>query len=84
MYDTPPQLRADRVEDEVPRGRAPAADDDTIGRQHDDHVGDPDAEITADLGQTGEGPRVAGPGGVRPRPPAVSAPQAGAIWSARA
>ena len=35
------------------------------GRDDGDHVADPDAEVAADAGQAGEGPRVAGSGGRR-------------------
>ena len=41
--------------------RDPAADDDPVGREDHDHVGDPDAEVAADLREPGERLGVAGP-----------------------
>ena len=60
--DPPPHLGPDRVEQQVAGRRDPAADDDPVGRDDRDHVGDADPEVAADLGQPGQRPRVAGPG----------------------
>jgi hypothetical protein len=40
------------------RGRHAAAEDHPVRRHDDDHVGDPDREVTADLGQAVDRPRV--------------------------
>ena len=57
--DTQTQLLADRLDEEVEGDRDPATDDDAVGREDDDHVRDPDAEVAADLGEPGERPSVA-------------------------
>ena len=48
--DPPDDLRPDRRKEHLARRGGPAADHDAIWRDHD-HVGDPDPEIAADLGE---------------------------------
>ena len=55
------ELGADRREQQLARRGHAAADHDAVGRDHGDHVRDPDAQVAADPGQPLERPRVAGP-----------------------
>ena len=66
--DAPPDLVADRPEQEVPGRRDAAADHDPVGRDDHDHVGDPDPEVAADPREALDRPRVARPRSRRPPP----------------
>ena len=57
-----PQLGPDRLEQQVGRSCADAAaDDDPVGRDDGDHVGDADPEVAPDLGEPVDRACVAGP-----------------------
>ncbi len=56
------ELRFDRSAQEVEGRRDAAADDDDVGVDDHDHVGDADAQVAPDDEQTGDRRRVPGPG----------------------
>ncbi len=52
------QLGLDGAAQQVEGGRDAAADDDHVGRDDRDHVGDADAQVAPDEGEADDGPRI--------------------------